>query len=294
MYSYHANLNDPHSFASPWWSWPFLVNPAVGKYVPLWLESAEVVSPSILRSTIAAFGNPAVWWVGFASIIAIALDAMKSGDLTSRIWAKLRKKKQSPQVPEIAPAVSTLPIESLPSNESLQENDVVPNVEVVNVEDEAKTRLRRSIITVVGFLVFVVTAMLSEVLNYHSFFLALPLYLGMMMATYGMVSRLKSPVDAKDFAPIFITMLFFFSWIPYVFISRVTFIYHFYVAMPCLCLASAYLVSKYWHTKGGKIVTIVLFGAVVALFIVFFPVTSGVPASDSYLDNLKWFPSWYW
>ncbi len=315
MYGYHANLNAAHDFASPWWSWPFLVNPGHNPsdllktgYVPLWLESATVVSPGILRSTISAFGNPAVWWVGFASIIAIALDAMKSGELASyirvkitgnvrkivkRIRTKMGKKDKSPQVQQVAPEVVILPNDGLPKIETLPQSDVLPSVEVVNVEDETKTRLRRSIMTVVGFLVFVVTAMLAELLNYHSFLLALPLYLGMMMATYGMVSRLKTPVDAKDFAPIFITMIFFFSWIPYVFISRVTFIYHFYVAMPCLCLASAYLVSKYWHTKGGKIATIILFAAVVALFVVFFPVISGVPASDSYLDNLKWFPSWY-
>jgi dolichyl-phosphate-mannose--protein O-mannosyl transferase len=96
-----------------------------------------------------------------------------------------------------------------------------------------------------------------------------------------------------DIAAIFIATMFFFSWIPYVFISRVTFIYHFYVSVPFLCLACAYLISKHWNSRRGKIVAIALFAAVVVLFAVFYPVISGVPTSTSYIHNLKWFPSWF-
>ncbi len=100
-------------------------------------------------------------------------------------------------------------------------------------------------------------------------------------------------IRAKDKAAIFISTIFFFSWIPYVFISRLTFIYHFYIAVPFLCLASAYFINKYWNSKWGKIATIAYFVTVIAIFGLFYDVISGNPAPASWIDKLKLFPSWY-
>jgi dolichyl-phosphate-mannose--protein O-mannosyl transferase len=99
-------------------------------------------------------------------------------------------------------------------------------------------------------------------------------------------------VKRKDFACIFMAVLFFFQWLPYVFISRVTFIYHFYVSVPFLCLATAYFISKYWRNKWVKVATIAYFAGVVALFALFYPVISGMPASTSTIDSLKWLGGW--
>jgi dolichyl-phosphate-mannose-protein mannosyltransferase len=99
-------------------------------------------------------------------------------------------------------------------------------------------------------------------------------------------------VKRRDFACIFLAVLFFFQWLPYVFISRITFIYHFYVNVPILCLASAYFISRYWSTKWGKAAALAYFAVVVALFGLFFPVISGMPASTSWIDSLKWLGSW--
>jgi len=91
---------------------------------------------------------------------------------------------------------------------------------------------------------------------------------------------------------IFITVFFFFQWAPYVLISRVTFIYHFYVNVPFLCLAAAYFISKYWSSKWAKAAAIAYFAGAVALFGLFYAVISGMPASSSWIDGLKWFGSW--
>lgn len=99
-------------------------------------------------------------------------------------------------------------------------------------------------------------------------------------------------VKRRDFACIFLAVLFFFQWLPYVLISRITFIYHFYLNVPILCLASAYFISKYWSTKWGKAAALAYFAVVVALFGLFFPVISGMPASTSWIDSLKWLRSW--
>jgi dolichyl-phosphate-mannose-protein mannosyltransferase len=92
--------------------------------------------------------------------------------------------------------------------------------------------------------------------------------------------------------PMFIPVFFFFQWVPYMLISRVTFIYHFYVNVPFLCLATAYFISKYWNNKWVKVAAIAYLAGTVALFGLFYAVISGMPASDSWIDSLKWFDGW--
>jgi dolichyl-phosphate-mannose--protein O-mannosyl transferase len=75
-------------------------------------------------------------------------------------------------------------------------------------------------------------------------------------------------------------------------ISRVTFIYHFYVNVPFLCLASAYVISKYWSNKWVKVAAVAYFAVVVAMFALFYTVVSGLPASNEWIESLKWFESW--
>jgi dolichyl-phosphate-mannose-protein mannosyltransferase len=105
-------------------------------------------------------------------------------------------------------------------------------------------------------------------------------------------SPVKSISQKLDFPAMFIITFFFFQWVPYVFISRVTFIYHFYVNVPFLCLASAYFISKYWSNKWVKVAAIAYFAVTVAMFGLFYTVISGMPASDSWIESLKWFESW--
>ncbi|MGD6852633.1 MAG: phospholipid carrier-dependent glycosyltransferase [Candidatus Bathyarchaeia archaeon] len=96
-----------------------------------------------------------------------------------------------------------------------------------------------------------------------------------------------------DAAAIFIVVVYAFYWLPYVFIGRATYIYHYYLSVPLLCLAITYFISKYWHKPLGKVAAIAIFAATVVLFIAFYPVISGAPVTSDYVHYLKWFPSWY-
>lgn len=91
---------------------------------------------------------------------------------------------------------------------------------------------------------------------------------------------------------IFIPVFFFFQWVPYIFISRVTFIYHFYVNVPFLCLASAYFISKYWSSKWMKAATVAYFAVTLTMFGLFYTVISGIPTSEEWIESLKWFGNW--
>jgi dolichyl-phosphate-mannose-protein mannosyltransferase len=178
MYGYHSGpIGLDHPYSSPGWSWPI-----IGK--PLWLYISTL--PGDMRSTISLFGNPAVWWVGFASIIAI------TGLVIGKAVVELKKH----QIPKIeAPAA-------------------------------------------------------------------------------------------------FLAVVFFAQWLPYAFVSRGLFIYHYYVNVPIICLASAYFISKYWKYNWMKIAAVAYFIAVVALFVLFYPVISGATVSTATAESLRWFNQW--
>jgi dolichyl-phosphate-mannose--protein O-mannosyl transferase len=191
MLSFHAGLTTPDSFSSPWWSWPFMVRP--GGNVPRWFDITYL--PNNVDSTISAFGNPIVWWIGFAAVLVLTGIVVYKSGIIQRVASK-----------------------KLPKGFGLKQADL--------------------------------------------------------------------PI-------IFIAVVFFFSWLPYVFISRATYTYHFYLSVPLLCLALTYFINKYWSKPLGKVFGIAIFAATVAMFIAFYPVISGMPVSTTWIHSLKWFQSWF-
>jgi dolichyl-phosphate-mannose-protein mannosyltransferase len=198
MLSFHSSaITD--SASAPWWSWPFMFR-LDGVNVPRWFDISYL--PNNVVSTISVFGNPVVWWVGFALMLVLTERAIHGRELLQNLWIRLSKSSAQKRI-------------SIRSN-------------------------------------------------------------------------------GWDLPAIFIIAVFFFSWLPYVFISRATYIYHFYLSVPLLCLAITYFINKYWNTRKGKVATLAVFAAAVAMFVIFYPVISGAPTSTVYVHNyLKWFPSWY-
>ena len=196
MFDYHFYLKATHPFSSPWYSWPFMVDPVNAirnmlssapqstlhwVHVPVWLESASMGNN--INSTIVVMGNPAVWWTGFAAILGLTVV-------------------------------------------------YVPKV-------------------------------------------------------------FKKGFSLKKYLPgIFILVVFFFQWLPYILITRVVFIYHFYSNVPIICLATAFVINKYWENKWMKILAVAYFALTIGLFVLFYPVISGVPTSVSTIDSLRWFVGW--
>ncbi len=238
MYNFHATLTATHTYASAWWSWPILVSPQ--GYVPLWLASSDLSGG--MRSTISVFGNPAVWWVGFACILVVTERAIRGKELWNMLTLKLTK-------------------------------IMTGGLKLVRLFWKNSIRKILSFEKKLPFF--------SDIFNF-------------ILEKSTRRAKTTSGVGRRwDLAAIFIAVVFFFSWVPYVFIARATFIYHFYVSVPFLCLASAYLINKYWNTKWGKVATIAFFASVVVLFGLFYPVISGAPTSASWIEKLRLFPSWY-
>lgn len=196
MLSFHGGQVTDSS-AAPWWSWPLMFR-LDGYSVPKWFDITYL--PNETASTISAFGNPVVWWVGFACMILVIVEAFH----IEQILGKLKK-------------------------------IISKSVETVQVS------IRGS---------------------------------------------------GWDRTAIYIGVIYLFSWLPYVLISRATFIYHYYLCVPLLCLAITYFINKYWNKPFGKVAAGLIFAAAVAVFVIFYPVFSGAPASNDYLYSLELFSSW--
>ena len=63
MFDYHSKLQATHPFSSNWWEWPIMKR-------PIWYFGGQNYLPPDKISTIASFGNPAVWWVGIVAVVA--------------------------------------------------------------------------------------------------------------------------------------------------------------------------------------------------------------------------------
>jgi dolichyl-phosphate-mannose--protein O-mannosyl transferase len=67
MFNYHSGLDSSHPFASPWYEWPIIIK-------PMWYYSNDIVRGTGKMGSIAAFGNPAVWWLGVIAMIYLFVD----------------------------------------------------------------------------------------------------------------------------------------------------------------------------------------------------------------------------
>jgi dolichyl-phosphate-mannose--protein O-mannosyl transferase len=165
MLTFHSTLTATHPYSSPWYSWPFIFRPVLFYYSNI---------PNGLVSSIAAMGNPAVWWFGFAFLVCSVEEALRRGDNVCK----------------------------------------------------------------------------------------------------------------------FISAIFFFQWLPYIFISRCLFIYHFYSNVPFLIFATVYFLNKSWARRRGKIAWSLYLILTMALFALFYPVISGFPAPIWWHEILKWSRGW--
>lgn len=92
----------------------------------------------------------------------------------------------------------------------------------------------------------------------------------------------------------FITAGFLSQFIPWAFIERSTFIYHFFASVPFIILALVFVLKNISEKfKKGRIITLIIILISIMLFFMFYPVISGCITSRGYvLKILTWFDSW--
>ncbi len=98
----------------------------------------------------------------------------------------------------------------------------------------------------------------------------------------------------RDRQAAFLVAAFLSQYLPWLLVRRGTFIYHYFPSVPFITLMlgySLYLICK--NQPFGKKWVFVYAGLAVGMFVMFYPVLSGMPVSLDYADRwLKWFPSW--
>lgn len=168
MYNYHSKLVATHPFSSAWWEWPLIMR-------PIWYYNGKEVSEGNV-SSIASFGNPAIWWVGLLAVIAAIF-----------------------------------------------------------------------------------------------------------------VSRQR-----KDKEMFVVLIAYFSQYVPWMLISRLTFIYHYFAMVPFLILCIVYMIKVLLEKKPKRRVYVAAYLTLVfGLFVMFYPVLSGSVVDKSYVDYvLRWFYSW--
>ena len=92
--------------------------------------------------------------------------------------------------------------------------------------------------------------------------------------------------------PVFIVVSFAAQYLPWVFVGRITFIYHFFVSVPFITLALVYLITETLDKDRPHIKYAVL-ALGILLFAAFYPVLAGVPVPAGYVETfLRWFRTW--
>lgn len=103
-------------------------------------------------------------------------------------------------------------------------------------------------------------------------------------------------IKKADKNAVFLCIAYGACYFPWCFVTRCTFMYHYFPCVPFLCCMIMYMFSQ-WKSKLKKkywlAMVIGCSGAALVLFIMFYPVISGAPVSKAYVTEvLRWMDTW--
>ena len=110
--------------------------------------------------------------------------------------------------------------------------------------------------------------------------------------TIAMVFNLVMTVIKRKKENIFILIMFLAVWMPFIWIGRVMFLYHYFPALVYIMLAITYIMKFICEKTKTNCIMYVYMIIVLMFFIVFYPVVSGTPISADYKQALQWFETW--
>lgn len=101
-------------------------------------------------------------------------------------------------------------------------------------------------------------------------------------------------IKKRDKKAMFLSVAYLAQYVPWIFVTRVIFIYHYFPSVPFVALMIGYAIYDIVKKKPKfKYAAFVYVAAAVGLFIMFYPVLSGQPVNRDYVSIfLRWFDSW--
>ncbi len=91
----------------------------------------------------------------------------------------------------------------------------------------------------------------------------------------------------------FIIVAFLCMWLPYSFIGRVMFLYHYFPALPFAMLALVALFKYLTDKLHLRHMIVIYFVVVLVFFLLFYPMASGMLIPGEYADFMQWLPQWF-
>ena len=107
-----------------------------------------------------------------------------------------------------------------------------------------------------------------------------------------MIYCLYSVIKKHNKKDLLIIIFILTTYIPYIFVGRIMFMYHFYITLPFMMLSIVSLINKLNSKFKSNIPYIFYITLVIVAFIIFYPVTTGKIINSEYIENLKWLSSW--
>lgn len=111
---------------------------------------------------------------------------------------------------------------------------------------------------------------------------------------FGIISMIIMAIQIirkKDKNALILLTIILSLWLPYSFINRIMFLYHYFPVTPFMILGNVYLLEKI-ETKTKKFIPIYMI-LVLVFFILYYPVISGYPVKEEMIEKLRIFSSWY-
>lgn len=84
------------------------------------------------------------------------------------------------------------------------------------------------------------------------------------------------------------------SFLPYLGINRIMFMYHYFPILPFMMLSIVTLIKDIEEKIKFKKISWIYVALIVITFIYFYPVTSGMTVSETYIESTKWLETWYY
>jgi dolichyl-phosphate-mannose-protein mannosyltransferase len=115
------------------------------------------------------------------------------------------------------------------------------------------------------------------------------------VGTLAVVAVIIMTWKRRDKGMIVVLTAFFSQYLPWMLVTRLTFIYHFFAMVPFIVLSLVYIFKVLNEERGmPRWVNKTYLGVTLGLFIVFYPVLSGMIVDKDFVrDILRWFGTWY-
>ena len=114
---------------------------------------------------------------------------------------------------------------------------------------------------------------------------------GIAAALYLLGRRKKDGAQDKGMPVVLIAIMT--GFVPWLFITREVFIYHYFAVVPFLILLIVYALRHLeLRGKAGKAIAVTFVALCALAFLAFYPANTGIVVSQTWLRLIRWLPSW--